>query len=142
MFIGEYQHTIDEKGRVAVPAEFRRRLTKGAVVTRGIDNCLFLYTPAEWKKLAQKVMNLPLGQAKSRAFARLMLAGAHEVSFDNQGRINLPAHLASYARLTKKVVVAGLYNRIELWDAGAWEEYKKKAESESEAIGESLGEVV
>ncbi|MBI4359767.1 MAG: division/cell wall cluster transcriptional repressor MraZ [Candidatus Jacksonbacteria bacterium] len=142
MFIGEYQHTIDEKGRVAVPSGFRRRLTKGAVVTRGIDNCLFLYTVEEWKKLAQKVMNLPLGQAKSRAFARLMLAGAHEVSFDTQGRINLPTHLIDYARLVKKVVIAGLYNRIELWDSSLWEEYKKKAEAESEQIGESLGAIV
>ena len=138
MFIGEYQHAIDDKGRIAVPAKFRAQLKSGAVVTRGLDSCLFLYTKEEWEKLAGKLINLPISQAKSRAFARLMLAGAHEVETDNQGRINVPDHLIAYAKLRRKAVVAGLYNRIEIWDASAWARYKSRAEKESDAIAESL----
>lgn len=141
MFIGEYQHTIDEKGRLAIPAKFRRELESGAVVTRGIDECLFLYSTIEWKKLAEKVMNLPLAQSKSRAFARLMLAGAFEVVVDGQGRINVPEYLLQYAHLKKKTVIAGLYNRIEIWDQTLWKKYQANAERDSEKIAESLGEL-
>lgn len=141
MFIGEYQHNIDDKGRLAVPAKFRAQLKKGAVVTRGLDNCLFLYPAAEWKKLADKLINLPISQARSRAFARLMLAGASEVSFDVQGRINLPEYLIKYGSLKKKAIIAGLYNRIEIWDARVWSTYKIKAEKDSDKIAESLGEL-
>lgn len=141
MFIGEYQHQLDEKGRLAVPVRFRSKLHEGAVATRGIDNCLFLYSKQEWEKLADKLVNLPLSQAKSRAFARLMLAGAFEVSTDAQGRINIPEYLIKYANLKKKVVLAGLYNRVEIWDSAAWSRYKIKAEKDSEKIAESLGEL-
>ncbi len=139
MFIGEYQHSIDDKGRLAIPAKFRAQLKSGAVITRGLDSCLFLYTKDEWANLASKLINLPISQAKSRAFARLMLAGAHEVEIDSQGRINVPDHLIVYAKLSKKAVVAGLYNRIEIWDAGKWSRYKVQAEKDSEKIAESLG---
>ena len=141
MFIGEYQHNIDKKGRLAVPVKFRQRLKKGAVVTKGLDNCLFLYPQEEWKKLADKLINLPLSQARSRAFARLMLAGAYEVKTDSQGRINLPNYLLNYAHLKKRATVAGLYNRIEIWDSGVWARYKTMAERDSEKIAESLGEL-
>ena len=139
MFIGEYHHTIDDKGRLAVPAKFRAQLKSGAVITRGLDSCLFLYTKDEWANLAAKLIHLPISQAKSRAFARLMLAGAHEAETDSQGRINVPDHLISYAKLTKKAVVAGLYNRIEIWDSGKWSRYKSQAEKDSDTIAESLG---
>jgi len=88
MFIGEYQHNLDNKGRLAVPAKFRASLKGGAVVTKGLDNCLFLYPKKQWDELARKLANLPINQAKARAFTRLMLAGAMEVEFDNQGRIS------------------------------------------------------
>ena len=90
MFLGEYQHTIDEKGRMAVPVKFRYEVASGAVVTRGIDKCLFLFPKTEWEKIAPKIANLPLPQANSRAFSRLMLAGAMEVDLDKQGRLILP----------------------------------------------------
>ena len=141
MFIGEYQHSIDDKGRLAIPAKFRSKLEKDAVVTRGLDNCLFLYTGYEWNKLAQKLIALPMTQARSRAFLRLMLAGAYEVATDGQGRITIPNYLIEYARLKKRTVVAGLYSRIEIWDAKAWEKYKTKTESDSDKIAESLGEL-
>lgn len=141
MFIGEYHYTIDDKGRLAVPAKFRPKLIKGAVVTRGIDRCLFLYTQEEWQKLAEKLAGLPISQAKSRAFSRLMLAGAMDVDIRGQGRIIIPDYLRKYAVIKKKVVIAGLYNRLEIWDEKAWEEYKVGSEKQSKDIAEALGEL-
>lgn len=141
MFIGEYSHTIDEKGRLQVPVKFREELLRGAVVTRGLDNCLFLYTFEEWEKLADKLANLPISQSKTRAFARLMLAGAMDVEMDKQGRIVLPEYLRKFAGMNKKVVVAGLYSRLELWDQVAWDKYKAGTEKDSNDIAETMGEL-
>lgn len=141
MFIGEYSHNLDEKGRLAVPKKFRTALQKGAVVTRGLDNCLFLYTKKEWEVLAQKLASLPFSQKNARAFARLMLAGAMDVTVDKQGRIILPEYLRKFASLKKEVVVAGLYNRLELWDTDSWEKYKKAAEQKSNDIAEQMFEL-
>ncbi len=139
MFIGEYQHSIDEKGRLAIPVKFRSDLAKGAIVTKGLDNCLFLYTKEEWGKLASKLSELPMSKANSRAFSRLMLGGAMDVKIDKQGRVVLPDYLRKFAGVTKKVVVAGLYNRLEIWDNKVWGEYKNNAEKESGNIAEELG---
>lgn len=141
MFIGEFHHNLDEKGRLAIPMKFRKALAKGAVVTRGLDKCLFVYTLSEWKKLADKLTELPMSQANSRAFSRLMLAGAMDVEFDGQGRVVLPPYLRDYAALGKEVVVAGLYNRLEIWDKAAWEKYKADTEKNSNDIAEKLGEL-
>jgi MraZ protein len=141
MFIGEYQHTIDAKGRLAIPAKFKAKLIKGAVVTRGLDNCLFLYPQEEWKALASRLAKLPISKANTRAFARLMLAGAMDVVPDKQGRIVLPDYLRKYAGITKNVVIAGLYNRLEIWDEEKWETYKKGTEKTSVDIAEALGEL-
>jgi MraZ protein len=139
MFIGEYKHTVDPKGRMAVPVKFRQLLATGAVVTKGLDNCLFLYTKQEWEVLAVKLAALPLSQANSRAFARLMLAGAMDVDIDKQGRILIPDYLRQFAGFKKTVVVAGLYNRLELWDESKWSEYKTGMEVKSNDIAETLG---
>ncbi len=141
MFIGEYSHNLDTKGRLAVPAKFRAMLKGGAVVTRGLDNCLFLYTKKSWQELAEKLSKLPISQAKARAFSRLMLAGAMDVDFDNQGRISLPEYLRSFGKLKKKIVIAGLYDRLEIWDEVSWNKYKQGAESKSSDIAEALGEL-
>lgn len=141
MFIGEYRHAIDEKGRLAVPAKFRTSLKTGAIVTRGLDGCLYVYTVAEWKKLADKLAELPMSKSNSRAFARLMLAGAMDVKVDKQGRIMLPDYLRKYGGLKKNAVIAGLYNHLEIWDVTAWEAYKKKTEKDSGEIAEQLGEL-
>lgn len=141
MFIGEYSHNLDDKGRLAVPKKFRQALSQGAVVTRGLDNCLFLYTKKEWKVLAEKLASLPFAQANTRAFARLMLAGAMDVAVDKQGRIVLPEYLRTYAGLSKETVVAGLYNRLELWDATAWRQYTAKTEKQSNEIAEQMSEL-
>ena len=139
MFIGEYEASLDEKGRVAVPTKFRATLKGKAVVTRGLDGSLFLYPGAEWKTMAEKLASLPISTANTRAFSRLMLAGAMEVEFDKQGRIILPSYLKEFAGLLKRVVFAGLYNRIEIWSEEHWKVYKQKSESESTVIAEQLG---
>ena len=141
MLLGEFKHNLDPKGRMAIPAKFRDKLTAGAIITRGIDSCLFVFANNEWEALAAKLIALPLAQANSRAFTRLMLAGASDVELDAQGRILIPDYLRKYAGLKKEVVVAGLYNRIEIWDESSWSTYKTRTESSSEAIAEQLGEL-
>lgn len=138
MFIGEYHHSLDAKGRLAVPVKFRSLLEKGAVVTRGFDHCLFLYTSKEWSIVAERIAQLPFNQANARAFSRLMLAGAMDVSLDRQGRIIVPDYLRSYAHLSKSVIIAGLYNRLELWDEKEWRNYQERTENNSEEIAERL----
>ena len=141
MFIGEYNYSIDEKKRLAIPAKFRQILGKKAVLTRGLDSCLFLYPLKEWASLAEKLSKLPLSQADARGFARLMLIGAMDVNLDNLGRILIPDYLKKYASLKKKVVIAGVYNRIEIWDEAKWQEYKEKTEAGIGNIAERLGEL-
>jgi MraZ protein len=142
MFIGEFHHTLDEKGRLAVPVKFRAELASGAVVTRGLDRSLFLYPKSVWETLAAKLAALPIGQADTRAFARLMLSGAMEVELDKAGRVTVPEVLRSYAGLSKSVVVTGLYDRLEIWDETSWAEYAAKTEQDSNAIAERLGSIV
>lgn len=141
MFIGEYTISMDSKGRIAVPAKFRSLLNAAAVVTRGLDKSLFLYTREEWEVIAGKLAALPLSKANSRAFARLMLAGAFDAELDGQGRMMIPEYLRKFASLSKRIVIAGLYNRIEIWDEQAWVAYKTSTERESNAIAEGLGEL-
>jgi len=141
MLLGEFKHTIDEKGRVAVPAKFRHAFQGGAIITRGLDHCLFIFSLSEWENLAKKINDLPLAQANSRAFSRLMLAGAMDVKVDIQGRILVPDYLREYAGIKKQVIVAGVYNRAEIWDETVWNEYKSRTESASDEIAEKLGEL-
>ncbi len=141
MFLGEYTYKIDDKKRLAVPTKFRGSLGKKVVVTRGLDSCLFLYPTNEWQKLAQKLSKLPISQADARGFARIMLAGAMEVNLDKLGRILIPDYLKKYAGLKRTVVLAGLYNRIELWDSEKWNTYRIKAEKESGNMAERLKEL-
>jgi MraZ protein len=141
MFIGEYQATIDEKGRISVPAKFRTQLKSKVVVTRGLDSSLFLYTLDEWKKLAEKLASLPISTANTRAFSRLMLAGAMDCEIDKQGRITLPLYLKDFAKIGKKLIFAGLYNRIEIWSDELWQKYKEATEKESNQIAEQLGDL-
>lgn len=141
MFIGEYNFSVDTKGRIAIPAKFRAMLGKGAVVTRGLDNCLSVYPKTEWTVVAKKLSSLPISQANSRAFSRLMLAGAMAVEFDGQGRIVLPEYLRRYAAIGKKVVIAGLFNRLEVWAEDKWAAYRGQTEKDGNSIAEQLGEL-
>src|ERR1700690_1708812 len=131
MFIGEYQASLDEKGRVSIPVKFRSALKSKIVVTRGLDNSLFLYAMDEWKKLAEKLASLPISTANTRAFSRLMLAGAMDCDIDKQGRIILPGYLKDFAKISKRVIIAGLYNRIEIWSEDLWQAYKTQTEAAS-----------
>ncbi|MFC7363693.1 MULTISPECIES: division/cell wall cluster transcriptional repressor MraZ [Bhargavaea] len=138
MFMGEYQHTVDAKGRLIIPAKFRDDLDGGFVVTRGLDKCLFAYTMDEWKKLEEKLKALPVTKKDARAFTRFFFSGATEVELDKQGRVNLPANLLSYAGLEKDCVVLGVSSRIEIWAKEAWEGYFEESEDSFNEIAENL----
>ncbi|MEI6144192.1 MAG: division/cell wall cluster transcriptional repressor MraZ [Candidatus Berkelbacteria bacterium] len=141
MFIGEYRHTIDEKGRASIPSKFRGDLASGCVVTRGLDKCLWVYPLGEWQNLAEKIAELPITQKNARSFSRLMLAGASDVELDRVGRINLPGYLREYAEIKKDVVFIGIYNRIEIWPTEVWANFKKEMEESSAEVAESLSEI-
>ncbi|MFH1457543.1 MAG: division/cell wall cluster transcriptional repressor MraZ [Patescibacteria group bacterium] len=141
MFIGEYSHSLDSKNRLALPAKFRASLKSGAVVTRGIDNCLFIFTKTDWQKMVDKLVELPIGKADARGFSRIMLAGAMDVRLDSLGRVLLPDYLKKYASLNKKVIIAGLYSRLEIWDDSKWNDYKNKIEKEAGKLAEAMGEL-
>lgn len=141
MFIGEFNHTIDEKGRLSVPVKFRAELARGMVLTRGLDGCLWLYTESEWQKIAEKVSSLPLTQKNARSFSRFVLSGAMDLKIDKIGRIIIPKYLAEYAGINSKVVVAGMYNRLELWAEETWKSFKEKMEESSEEVAENLSEL-
>lgn len=141
MFIGEYHHAVDDKGRLALPVKFREEIGRTVVVTRGLDTCLFVYTQPEWQQLAERLSKLPMAKATTRAFARLILAGAMELDVDKQGRIIVPDYLRKYAGLRKKVVVAGLLNRLELWDILRWQKEQQGTERNAGDIAEALSEL-
>ena len=141
MLIGEYLHSLDSKNRVSVPSKFRKELGKTVVVTRGLDKCLFLYPVEEWKKLADKLANLPWVKADARNFARLMIAGATDVEIDSLGRILLPDYLKVYAGLEDTATVVGLYNRVEIWNPEKWVKFSEAAKENAEVIAEKLGEL-
>ncbi len=139
MFIGEFLHSIDEKGRLAVPIKFRSDITDGAIVTKGLDGCLFLYTRTEWDKLVNKIKSTSdISQSNARAVSRLILGGATDLVPDKQGRINLPKYLMNFAGIKNNVIVTGLVDRLEIWDAKVWDEYKKKTEKDVEKMAEQL----
>jgi MraZ protein len=141
MFIGEYTHSIDTKKRLSLPSKVRGELGSRVVVTRGLDQCLFVYPMKTWEALAEKLGSMPIGEGGTRSFVRLMLAGAFDTEVDSQGRILIPDALKDYAGLSKDVIVAGLWNRLEVWDETKWKHYKQDAEGNSERIAEELGKM-
>lgn len=141
MLIGEYTHTMDSKKRLSLPSKWRKELGKHLVVTRGLDNCLFVYPLKEWHKITEKIGELPLGQADTRSFNRFFLSGAVEVEVDSVGRILVPDFLKSFASLNTSVVLAGIHDRIEIWDEEKWASYKNSIEQEADALAEKLGQV-
>ena len=141
MLIGEYLHTIDPKKRLSLPAKFRKELGKTVIVTRGLDHCLFVFPTGSWKKLVQKFSGLSIGSAESRGFNRFMLSGATEADVDSAGRILIPDYLKGFAGLNAKVVLAGVNDRVEIWDENRWESYKKTIETEGDGLAQKLGEI-
>ena len=124
-----------------MPSKWRKELGKKLVVTHGLDNCLFVYPQKEWQTITKKVGQLPLGQADTRGFNRFFLSGAVEVEVDSVGRILVPDFLKDFAGLGTKVVLAGIYDRVEIWAENKWEEYKRRIESQADQLAEKLGEV-
>ncbi|MCK6462897.1 MAG: division/cell wall cluster transcriptional repressor MraZ [Candidatus Pacebacteria bacterium] len=141
MLIGEYRHNIDAKKRVAVPAKFRREIGEKAVITRGQEKCLLLYPVSEWEKVAERLSQLPTGSADNRNFLRVLLSGAAEVEIDALGRILIPDYLKEFAELSEKVVIAGLYKKLEIWNEKNWDEHKARIENQADALAEKLGEL-
>lgn len=141
MLIGEYIHTLDPKKRVSLPSKFRKEMGKKVVVTHGLDNCLFVYSVSQWKKVTDKLATLPMGQADTRGFGRFMLAGAVETDVDSIGRILIPDFLKEFAKLGGHVAVIGVHDRVEVWNEERWSEYKGKIEKQADALAEKLGEV-
>lgn len=141
MFIGEYNHSIDPKGRVIIPVKFRAELGERFVVTKGLDNCLFVYPNDEWKNFEEKLRTLPLTSKDARAFIRFFFAGAAECELDKQGRILLPSNLRDYAHLEKELVIIGVSTRVEIWSRDAWEAYNNDANLEHDDIVEKMAEL-
>jgi MraZ protein len=136
--MGEYSHTIDNKGRLIFPAKFRDTLGEKFIATKGLDNCLFVYTQEEWAILENKLKQLPLAKPEARAFVRFFFAGAAELEADKQGRVLLPTNLREYARLDKDVIVIGVSSRIEIWGKEAWDHYNSEIGPEVTRIAENL----
>lgn len=141
MLIGEYSHNLDPKKRLSLPSKWRKELGETVVVTRGLDNCLFVYPLKEWQTVTEKIGRLPFGQADTRGFNRFFLSGAVESDVDSVGRILIPDFLKEFAGLSTKVVLAGIHDRVEIWDENRWKEYKAKIEKQAEALAEKLGEI-
>ena len=139
MFIGEFHHSIYAKGRLIMPAKFREQLNECCVITRGIDQCLFIYPIEEWKILLEKVNGLPVNRKDARQFSRFFLSGACECEFDKQGRINLSTPLMNYAGLSKDCVIIGVSNRIEIWEKEKWTQYFDFSVDSILDIAENIG---
>lgn len=138
MFLGEYQHSVDEKGRMIIPAKFREALGASFIITRGLDRCLFVYPMEEWKVLEQKLKSLPLMKSDARAFTRFFFSGATECELDKQGRVNIPQNLREHACLSKETVVIGVSSRVEVWSREIWEEYNRTSQESFNEIAEKL----
>ncbi len=134
MLLGEYQHSLDEKGRLIIPAKFREDLGENFVVTRGLDNCLFAYPLSQWKTIEEKVKELPTSQAETRAFVRMFFSGAVEVELDKQGRIVIPQQLREHAHIERDTYVIGVSTKVEIWAKEVWENYSNQAEQSYEEI--------
>lgn len=141
MLIGEYAHILDPKKRLSLPSKFRKELGGRVVVTRGLDQCLFVYSRKEWEKISEKLGELSIGQSDTRGFNRFMLSGAVEVDVDSAGRILIPDFLKEFAGLDQKVILAGIHNRVEIWNEPVWKEYKERVEKQADQLAQKLGEL-
>lgn len=141
MFLGNYEHTIDDKGRLTIPSKFREELEGGVVVTRGLDGCLWAFTRSEWEILAEKISGLPTTNPAARNFARLMFSNASDSIPDKQGRVLLPQTLRDYAGIDNETILIGVMNRVEIWNPAKWSDVAAKVEEDQEAIASQLEEL-
>ena len=142
MFIGEYHHSVDDKGRLIIPSKFRDELGTKFIITRGIENCLFVYSLDSWNEIVRKIESLPFTKKDARTFARFFLSGASEAEFDKQGRINITSPLISYAKITKECIVIGTGDRLEIWSEESWNDFFISARDSMSDIAENLFESV
>ncbi len=136
--MGEFQHTVDSKGRLAIPSKFREELGESFVITRGLDGCIFVYPMNEWSNMEGKLKSLPLTKADARAFVRFFFSGATECEVDKQGRILLPQNLREHAKIDKEVVIIGVSTRVEVWAKERWRDYSNEAGESFEDIAEKI----
>src|SRR5690554_223415 len=141
MFIGEYQHTLDNKGRIIIPSKFRTELGEEFVITKGLDNCLFVYPKTEWSILEEKLKQLPLTNRDARAFVRFFFSGASECELDKQGRVLIPPNLRDHSKLEKEVVIIGVATRIEIWSKEEWDMYNNDDSLSYDNIAEKMAEL-
>jgi len=141
MFIGQFEHSIDAKNRIAIPSKYRRIFEGEVIITKGLDGCLFLFTKEKWEKMASGIGQLPTTKSSARLYARLVLASATEEKFDKQGRVVIQGFLKKYAQLKEKVVITGLYDRVEIWDKKVWRETVEKADQNAGKVVEELSEL-
>ncbi len=140
MFIGEYNHSLDTKNRIIIPAKFREELGKNFVLTKGLDGCLYVYPKSQWEVLQKKLETLPLTNKNARAFVRFFFSGAHELELDKQGRTLIPQNLLEYGQIQKEIVSIGVSNRIEIWSREKWEEYNN-SNIDYASIAEQMSEL-
>lgn len=138
MFMGEYHHSLDEKGRIIIPKNYREELGESFIVTRGLENCLFVYAMPEWNKIVEKLKKLPFTKKDARNFTRFFLSGAMVVELDKQGRINITSPLAEYASLQKECIIVGVNDRIEIWSKDKWENFFYENQDNLSDIAENL----
>ncbi|MBF7097121.1 division/cell wall cluster transcriptional repressor MraZ [Alkalibacter mobilis] len=138
MFIGEYQHNIDAKGRLIIPSKFRDALGEIFIVTKGLDKCLFVFPMDEWHKFEEKLKTLPISSKDARAFSRFFFAGASECELDKQGRIMIPGNLRDYAGIEKETFIIGVSGRLEIWNKSNWNEYNEEDDLSYDAIADKM----
>ncbi len=141
MFIGEYQHTLDNKGRIIIPSKLREDLGEDFIITKGLDNCLFVYPNNEWKILEEKLKVLPMTNRDARAFVRFFFSGAAECTLDKQGRVLLPANLREHSKLNKDAVIIGVSTRVEIWSKEEWDSYNEDDSLSYDNIAEKMAQL-
>ncbi len=138
MFIGEYEHSVDAKGRVIMPAKLREDIGEKFIVTKGLDGCLFAYSKTEWSNFEEKLKTLPLTNKNARDFVRFFLSGAVECEIDKQGRFLIPNNLREYATLEKEINIIGVGTRIEIWNRESWKKYSSSENISADDIAENM----
>lgn len=141
MLLGEYEHSIDTKGRIAMPAKLREGLGGKFIITKGLDGCLFVYAMDEWQRVEQKLASLPMSRKTARDFTRFLFGGACEGECDKQGRVLLPASLRRYAGLEREAVIVGVGSRAEIWDAAKWHQYNEESAEDVNELAEQLADL-
>ena len=141
MLLGEYEHSIDTKGRIAMPAKLREGLGAKFIITKGLDGCLFVYSMDEWQRVEQKLASLPMSRKTARDFTRFLFGGACEAECDKQGRVLLPVNLRRYAALERDAVIVGVGSRAEIWDAAKWQQYNEESAEDVNELAEQLADL-